>query len=495
MTDSYNYNGRALPDEQYGTAMRNRASGRWDTATITGYSAATQAYQVRGQRTGLLQDVPRLARGPGDAKILPPNTIVAIHDELGYWVIDGVLKFAPLSGVTFTNPQISEIRGIGGESPAQATPHNAASSRGSSDPLDMLQGDDVTVGPLGNMMGVLQGGMNVMKSSPVAQIRTHALQDLVEIISASYRHITSMGDLRIQNDAGKTSLVWRAGTEQQSQDWTVRLDVGATGDLFNFEVTTPSGNTLARIHITADGKLELLGVSGVDVTTGAKGTRREDVAGDQVTNVLGAWELSVNGDAVNVFSGSHATQVSQNNEVSVGNNQQEVFGNNQHTYVGGVTVEKIQGGTEPAGGVVAKKIQTINGHIVYDIANPSTGAVPNGQSETHVNWAGGYYFVLAPSADGPWSIITNKDGGVHLGANGSAIPDPTTGGFKVISVAPFTAMIYEYFESMMKVLVKWADTHTHATAVGPSTPPVVPLDPLVGSLIPMIKSKRVKIGM
>jgi hypothetical protein len=260
------------PGLKFGTGVIQRRPARWETGIIRDYRAATRTYVVQLSSGREPREMPRLVRDPGDTAILPRDTLVVVHDELGFPVIDSVLPQAPTNPVELAPTRVSEVRGVGGEDPVYAPPSDAATFRQPNDPTDVLSGDRVMAGQDGNLMAVLTGGTNVVKSSPFAQVRTHALNDMVEIISRVYRHITAMGDLRITNDGGKTSLIWRAGADQSTENgageenWTLRLDAGATGDLFNFEVTTPHGNTLAKIHMAADGRLEFTGVGGVDVS-------------------------------------------------------------------------------------------------------------------------------------------------------------------------------------------------------------------------------------
>jgi hypothetical protein len=507
LPDSY-AGDRQRPDDQYGNALGDRSSRRWDLATIVSFDAATQTYRVQAQRAGPLPNVPRLIRDPGDIAVLAAETTVAIHDELGFWVIDSVIKFAPISPVTVRTSQVTELRGVGGEDPVYAPKSDAVSYGSPEDPKDLLEGDWLRQSPDGNLVGVLAGGVNVLKSSPMSQIRTHQLQDLVEIISSTYRHLTSMGDLRIQNDGGKTSLIWRAGANQtetgaNAGHWTIRLDVGATGDVFNFEVTTPEGNTLAKVHMSGDGRLELTGVSGVDITSGDRGPMREDVAGSRHTKIRGAWDLSVKGDNDLLVQGARTAEVAKNDSLTVGNDLNENVSNARNTYVGGKATEKVAGGGSvppPVPTQVAKEIQLLNGGYLLEVGDPAKGSLPTGlQGMNFVSHVGGINFVMMPTAMPPpvgaFSVITSLPMSVLLGANGAAVKNPLTGGYTITPVAPFGVMKYEPFMAMMTALLTWLDTHVHPSAVGPTGPPAAPSSAMINPLIAPIRSVRVMVGM
>jgi hypothetical protein len=493
---------------KHGTAVVATSPKRWNTGIVRDYNVAMRTYTVQLSDGRQPLEMPRLIRDPGDTSILARDTYVVVHDELGFPVIDAVLPQAPTKPVELGPHRISEVRGVGGEEPTATISEDAANFRQPNDPLDVTAGDRVFTGPEGNLLAVLAGGTNVMKSSPFAQVRTHSLTDMVEIISKVYRHITAMGDMRIINDGGKTSLIWRAGSDQTTENgageenWTIRLDVGATGDLFNFEVTTPHGNTLAKIHISADGRVEILGLNGVDVTSGKDGEAREDLAGSKQTRIAGNLTTTAKGNRVEVIGGMSQLQVSKNMKTLVGGSTARVSTSDDLLYVGGKQQIKIQGAPPvppPSPGTIAQKIEIINGSIETTLGNPVSGALPSvRQHATWVNYVGGYTFVVQPTAAPPlgsFSVVTSTPSSVLLGANGAAVYDPSTGSHRTTAVATFGVMKYEPFAAMMQALLNWLDTHVHGTAMGPSSPALVPASPAITPSMPSIRSVRVAVGL
>lgn len=500
-----NQNPAPKPGLRYGAGVMAPPRRAWETGVIKDYSPATRTYtvQLTSGRTPL--EMPRIIRDPGDTSVLKRNTLVVVHDELGFPVIDGILPVAATNPTELSPARVSEIRGIGGEDPVYAPGDDAATHRQPNEPMDVLGGDWVQAGEQGNLFAALAGGVNVVKSSPFAQIRTHALVDMVEIFAKVYRHISSMGDFNIVNDGGKTSLIWRAAADQTTENgageenWTIRLDVGATGDLFNFEITTPAGNTLSRIHMSADGRLEFTGVGGIDFTSGTGGTYREDIVGDKQSTIKGAATEVVRGNKVEQIRGQNDVQVSKTASFTVGDSKTEAIGRDAYTYVGGVIGTKIQGGVTPTPKNVAKKIEIINGGVEMVLAPPTQGALPLMQSETHVNYQGGYNFVIQPTAVPPpiggFNVISSTPASVMLGATGAAVYDPVTGTHTINAVAPFAVMKYEPWAVMMTILLKWLDTHTHGTAMGPSSPPIIPATTTVQPAINPVRSVRVAVGL
>lgn len=123
--------------------------------------------------------------------------------------------------------------------------------RSGMNPSGLLPGDDVTVGRLGNMIGVLEGGVNLIRSHDLAQIITLLREQLVKIVASNYSLFTDFGKIEHTSDDRGASLKLRGagGTsaEAGNEGWTVRADLGASGDLVNLRVTDFTGFDLARL--------------------------------------------------------------------------------------------------------------------------------------------------------------------------------------------------------------------------------------------------------
>ena len=491
---------------QHGGALVREPSRHWKLATVLAYHPDTYTYDVASRDGEPLTGVPRLLDSPGSAEILPRDTIVAIHDELGFWVVDRVLSIGVINRQDVTTPQISAVTGGGAQDPVYAGGGDT-NSRPVNGPDDITEGDISKVGVDGNLMAILRGGTNVMKSSQMAQVRTHSINDLVEILSENFRHITCMGEMNIKNTGGKTSLSWRAGTDQTNEsgsdqeNWTIKLDIGDVGDLFNFEVTTPTGQTLSKIHMSAEGELELFGAAGVLITSGDNGVHSDVTAGDKHTEVLGDLTEEFSG-LVNTTTGTRTTTVKGSDQLSISQTLQETVGGDHDVFTGGVHQEKIMGGTTPLPGNKASLVEYINGTAQTVLGNPASGGIPLQQMQQWVNYAGGYTFVVQPTAApfplGGFAVMSPLPFSVHLGVDGTAIPDPVNGGHVIVPVpGPFGVMKYEPFLAMMEAMLLLLDSHVH-TATGPAaptTPPVVPFTPTIQGLLSTIRSMRVSVGL
>jgi len=481
---------------------------RWEVCSVWDYSPQAYTYTIISGLSGRMSGIRRLITDPGEISVLPRGTEVVIHFELGYPVIAAVLKSGATNATEVNPARISEIRGVGGEDGVYAPSHSSPVSnvRAPNDPVDVISGDWVRKGVDNNMVGVLSGGTNIMSSSPMAQIRTHKVNDMVEVMANLYRHISCIGNLEIINDGGKTSLTWRAGADQLSENganaenWTLRLDAGAEGDLFRFSVTTPHNNTLCELHMSADGRLSLTGVAGVDISSGARGTAREDVGENKEVVVQGTFATTVQGAVTEKFGASKETIAATNITTSAGNDLKETVGHNRMTHISNNLVTTVDGGglaPPPAPGHIAVLWDIVNGGTETVTGSPKSGGLPLKQPQNFVNYGGGFNMVIQPTAaGGKFTLVSNEPDSVLLGASGSAIPG--TDGHTVIAIAAEHTMKYEPFEAMMGTLLTWLDSHTHLSAMGPTGPaaaaPTGPVTPQVKPVLVPIKSMRVLVG-
>jgi hypothetical protein len=412
---------------------------------------------------------------PGEVGVLSRGTEVVVHYELGFPVISAVLKSAATSAVEVNPARISEVRGIGGEDGVYSQKNPASDSRAPNDPIDVIGDDWIRKSQMNNFIGVLAGGTNVLSSSPMALIRTHGVNEMVEVFANLYRHISSMGNLEIVNNGGKTSLIWRAGADQSTENganaenWTLRLDAGAIGDLFRFSVTTPHNNTLCELHMSADGRLSLTGVAGVDISSGTRGTAREDVAENKEVSVLGTMAVSVKGDVLEMFNGGKETIVAKNDTTSAGNDLKETIGHDRLTHIANKLLSTVEGGGKsppPDSGNIAILWDAINGGV--ETVTGNSGASVK-QAINFVNYVGDVNFSV--TSEGKFHVISTGDDSVIIGADGSATDQKEFKGHMFdVTVPKHHVCMWEEFEKFATTLMDWCDKHEHLTAMGPTSP-------------------------
>lgn len=469
------------------------------------YSPQAQTYTVVGGSSGPMPDVRRLVEDPGVVGVLPRGTEVVVHYELGFPVIASVLKSAASSAVEVNPARVSEVRGIGGEDGVYDQKNPSSVARAPNDPVDVISDDWIRKSRHNNMIGVLAGGTNIVSSSPMAQVRTHSVNDMVEVFANVYRHISALGNLEIVNNGGKTSLIWRAGSDQatengaNAENWTIRLDAGATGDLFRLSVTTPNNNTLCEFHMSADGRLSLTGVAGVDISSGARGTAREDVAEHKEVSVLKNMATTVGGDVSENFKGAKETIVATNDTVSSGNDLKETIGHDRLTHIANTLKTTVEGGGKtppPDEGNLAIIWDAVNGGIETVTGNPGSGATSSPkQAQSFINYAGDFNFIVPSKAK--FNLVSTDDDSVLIAAGGSAT-STSKGHTYSIETPKHHVCMWEEFEKVVNAIMDWADDHVHLSAMGPTGPAkssaTGPMTAKVKDKIPDVKSKRVMVG-
>jgi hypothetical protein len=309
---------------RHGTTGDQRRRGEF--GTVLAYQSDRYTATVRTERGRTLRGVPRLRSSPGEVVPLAVGTEVAISFDYGMPLIVGVITMPGDSNAESEAFAISDVDGVGGDGPNGAT-IPMGNFRGAAEPRDVIPGDWVQAGRQGNMMGVLEGGTNVIRSGPLAQIRTHLLNDLVELLSRNFRQVSDMGEFTIMNTDGRINMRFRGATDQRSEAgpdeerWTVKFDLGAEGDMLNFEICTPEGQTLFKWRVTSDGHCELYGVNGIALNSGSRagGGHAEEHTGDSVRRVSGSRTSTTAGDETRQVDGNSATTVASDYAVSAGN--------------------------------------------------------------------------------------------------------------------------------------------------------------------------------
>lgn len=352
-------------DRKLGGAAFAEPVNRIERGTIINVDANRHVYRV-ALNSGRVMVMGRLKTHPGDSTLLPNRTPVRVSFALGLPYIDGVLPSETRAPDDRRNPaSITDVPGHGGDDPAFSR-NLGASARADGEPSDVMPGDFVGQGPDGASVAALHGRVAQLKASPLAQLQAFGDTDTVRIAAGLYQLVTWMGESRVVNDDGKTSFIWRGGSDQLTQTgadeerYTLKLDVGHTGDVLRFEVSNREGQPVFRLHVSPEGRVDVFAAGGVS-THGGNGTQRhprvtqgsseEVVTGatsrvverDASTTVRGGLEHSV-GSSRNYVTGLDFTsRINRNFLQNVGGTKVEVVGGDSTYHVGG-TYEHVTSG-------------------------------------------------------------------------------------------------------------------------------------------------------
>ena len=369
-------------------ALKRGGAPNWELGDIVRYNSATHTAVVRTHTGRPLEDVPQIKFSANQYEHLKVGTTVVISDDLGFPVIIGSLDLSSPPQENLIAPTLTGIKGVGADSGHQPV-QGGNNYRTPGAPTDMAAGDWAHVGSLGQHVAVLEGGITQI-GSPTALLRSIGLAGLLQFITRQTQTVTDFGEWKVQNEDGLTSFILRAGTNQVTQTgygeghWTIQIDLGATGDIFNFLITEPHGKVLFKMHVGSDGRLELYGDGGIDLSSGKGGNAEtvQDIAGIRVTNVGDDDALAVIGDRKVTVGKAYEENIATDRTSAVGNSEAKFVNKDQTVNVGGTKTDIIAGGAaqDAKSGAVAFTTKVINGGWVIDIGNPKDGANVSAQA-------------------------------------------------------------------------------------------------------------------
>lgn len=329
--------------------LAREGSPAWELADVVAYNSATHTAVVRTHAGRPLPDVPQIKATAGSYDHLSTGVTVVITWELGFPAIIGCIDLPGAVQSAIPSPSLTGVDGVGDDNPTQPT-DGTNNYKPPSAPTDMTQGDWAHVGRLGNNVAVLEGGIAQI-GSPTALLQSLGPTGTLRTIARRLQQFTDFGQLTVENDNGRASLTLRAGANQTTQvgqdeqHWTIYLDLGAAGDMFDFRIADPDGRTLFRLHAGSDGRVQIYGDGGVDLTSGGNGTStmRNDVAGDHAATVGGDHSHAVSGNATATVDGTQSTSVGGTSLRSVGGDATDYVGGNHDVGVSGDETAAIGG--------------------------------------------------------------------------------------------------------------------------------------------------------
>lgn len=297
--------------------------------------------------------MPRIRMSPGDVSLIPNGTPVVVDYSLGEPYIAGILPAESRRSAALTEG-ITGVAGYGGTDPV-LTANYGVNARAADEPNDLIPGDQVLQGPGTASLAVLHGNVALLQGGRLAQVRAFGDDDAVEIIAGLYKLVTWMGEAKVVNEDGKTSFIWRGGSDQLSQTgpdeerYPIRLDVGHSGDLINLEVCTPRGQTLFRFHVNGEGKLDLFAAGGIDQTQGGSSAPVR-VTGTRDTEVRGDDSRTVGGTCKTICESNRYCSVSTNDELVVGQDAVQTAGRDIRLRANGKMLTQVGSTVETVSG-------------------------------------------------------------------------------------------------------------------------------------------------
>lgn len=419
--------------------------------------------------------------GGGQIYVPRPGQIVVVQRGLGYPFITQIL---PQS----VDPNIYRVNT---STPDSASGGNAPFVSGSATdftgylPKDLLQGDWMVRGNQGQYVGVLDGGVVALHADPWSQVVCSQHDDTTNVVGRNINVVSSFGNMRFTDDAGKLGFALEGGTDQTTEsgqgreNWTVQARVGGEAEGFaDFRINDRTGDPAYKTVWQADGA----------VNTVSTGSVRAEYAGaahfscaELTRQVDGAETIDIGGDRNEHFYGSHTTSVSQNRTSRVLSDRTDNINRDWVTSVGRTHTFKVSGDPLAKPKDNAADWMISNGSWVVDVGFPGT--------DFGIAQSGIAFNTYMPKGQILLSSLLDK---IVLD---TVIPDSVLLGSS-LGVAPFHATLWEPLQIFLNEFIKWAQNHVHPTGVGPSGTAVVPYpaSSVLSGLLPAIRSIKVAIG-
>jgi hypothetical protein len=348
-------------------------------------------------------------------------------------------------------------------------------------PKDVVSGDWLKMGDLGNVLGVLEGGSVVMKAADLAQIIATQAKNMLRLIGQNLSIYTGAGSLDFKTSDGKTSIILRAGADcdvesnPDQENFRIRCELGDDGELVDFRVTDGSGRNLYRIHVDPDGRVDTEMAQRTSAVEGdswdATGGSRYESTEQDKTDVVGGSRTVITGKNVDHdTSGSH--RVRSSNDIGLAAAHDLLLSSFRNTLVtatGDVT------SADPA------LLFTVgNGDVAFKIGEPGVDAQVRHSGFTVDTLTGD---IAISSVLGKIELNSTVAGNVKLGG--------------VSGVGPFSAVLFETLSIFMDIFGAMIDTHVHfhpGLGIIPTAPPFLPPYALSRGSLSAAKSTFVKIG-
>jgi hypothetical protein len=355
--------------------LRRGAEPNWELGVIVTYNSGTHTSVVRTHSGRTLQDVPQIKATASGFDHISTGTTVVVAYDLGFPAIIGCIDLPRRSASAALTPSLTGVEGVGDADAAQITQGTSSFKPGNA-PTDMGAGDWAQIGTQGNHVAVMEGGVTLL-GSPTAHIQSIGPSGTLRTVARRFQQFSDFGEMRIENDRGKTSYILRAGSNQSTQTgldeqhWTIRLDLGASGDVLDFRIQEPEGKLLFRLHAGPDGRVQLFGEGGVDISSGTAGAAemRHDIAGSRTAEIDGDDVQNIGGN-INVTAGASATRavgfddtlaVVRNRSVFIGGDHDVGISGAKTHVVGGARVTRVgkDDTTEVDGSSTTKAARTL----------------------------------------------------------------------------------------------------------------------------------------
>ena len=220
-------------------------------------------------------------------------------------------------------------------------------------PADLMPGDKMIMGKLGNYLGILSGGLAVLRGGPLSQIILSKYRDYVKIISRNFELFTDFGIIRSRNIKGQTNFEILGNATGRKTN-----SIGETAWDYVFRL---GGKNLLDLQLMRD-KFQLSIDSDGHTTIKTAASFSVDMASAPEINITGNQTHNVDGSKEEFFTGDNQMVVRGTRTLKAGRLITSVSGADNKVVAGPVTKNYMRTFTETVRGTSATDLSTIGYH-------------------------------------------------------------------------------------------------------------------------------------
>lgn len=489
---------------RYGSALRGTIVQEQVAGVICSVDAANGSCDVAASDGRFLSNIPLpgMAADPqgagGSARIPRRNQPVVIQFGHGWPYIAAMLP-VPTDDLADGRPSFDPTDGLSGTGDVDrvgSRPNYRAR-------LPKLKaGDWMESGNQGQALGLLDGGIALLRGSTLAQVQAIGGSDTLKLVGRNTQLMTGFGEMEFGDSGGKAFFALRGGTDQISQvgagarKWAFEALVGglageggATG-LADLHVARTDGERVHSISLEVDGTARRTCLGNDVFRCGA----RQEASIAQGRSVIidsGDDMLDVrNGDRYEMFAGSHNSDVLGSRYCRVGESRRDTIRNEWSVSVGRLASISVSGDPLQATPLTnALAVNVANGSVLFDIGNPLMMDVASAVSGFKVNTHLMGNIELLAKEFGMLMLDSKlAAGSVWIGASTESPNfEPAVLGLKFVEIITNILALF--------------DSHVHQIPLpsvligGPTLQPLVPMTPIVSPNVPLSLSKKVMVGL
>lgn len=419
----------------------------------------------------LLEGVPFPDGGDTVPKI--KSVEYAVNYGLGEPTLERVVM-EPATTEVEVEMRVSGVASAG--NPGTSSTNTGRGKRRANKPSDVLPGDWVKQGSTGQLVGVLEGGVVLVKASELAQIILSQASNLVRVLGKNVVMDTGMGTLALKTVDGKSTLDLSLGSDESTEsdpdaeNFRIRAELGANGEMVDFRVTDGDGRAVYRLHIDPDGRVQsqaLRKTAVIDEDLVLEVGTTIDVSSGGSANLQAGGEVRAQASGNISAQSSGSVGVSSSQDISM-----SAVGSVQVAGASGVSIAARADGVSPSFSVT-----TSNGDVNFDVGSPANGQVSPLGSSFNVNSTFGD--ILLNTTLGQISLNSSRPLGCKLGGGGPGI---------------YGAVLYEQLAVLLQAIAVYLDTHTHNALGTPTSPPLLPSSTIITPALPLLRSNFVTLG-